>query len=72
MSLAELHRIIKYMRRYGGSFVKALATLLEAADEQNTQRILRTWPEYIAKYQKMAHEDWEKNETLAFQDGGEE
>jgi hypothetical protein len=44
---------IQAMLRYGGSFVKALAAAALAADEDNLNRIKRTWPEYWERYSRM-------------------
>lgn len=42
------------MLRFGGSFVKQLATLYRLADDDNQQRIKTAWPEYWAKYADLA------------------
>ena len=46
-------QIMKAMAYFGGSFVKALAACIGAADEENLQRIKETWPEYWEKYSEM-------------------
>lgn len=45
--------IIKGMKTYGGSFIKHLASALEVADSENTEKILTTWPAEMAKYHRM-------------------
>ena len=40
------------MRKYGGSFVKALAEAALRADDDNLRRIKTAWPEYWAKYSR--------------------
>ena len=45
--------IIKGMKTYGGSFIKSLASALEVADSENTAKILATWPDEAARYQRM-------------------
>ena len=44
--------IIEAMLKYGGHFVKALATAAMRADSENLRRIKETWPEYWTKYAK--------------------
>ena len=41
---------VKAMRLWGGSFVKALAECVIAADDENLEKIKRTWPKYWEKY----------------------
>ena len=43
-------KTIQNMREYGGSFVKALAEAMLAADEMNLRMIEATWPEYMDRY----------------------
>lgn len=50
----EKHAVITAMKKYGGSFVTALADALQRADEFNTQKIKDTWPEYWEKYLEMS------------------
>lgn len=45
---------IKAMQKFGGGFVKALGDLWQHADADNSARIEASWPEYIAKYSKLA------------------
>lgn len=47
--------VIQTMRRYGGSFVVALAEAAARADEENLNRIKQAWPEYWASYTAMAN-----------------
>jgi len=51
----DVYWMIRAMERFGGSFVQQLARLLQLADEDNTRRILETWPEYVDKYVDMGH-----------------
>lgn len=41
---------IRAMKRYGGSFVRALAEAWLLADEDNDRRIEAAWPNYVGKY----------------------
>jgi hypothetical protein len=40
------------MRRYGGSFVRALAEAFERADYQNYMILREAFPKYVAEYTK--------------------
>jgi len=51
--LEELSKIQANMTKYGGSFVKTLADLMEVADVHNLIRIQVTWPDLFNKYHKM-------------------
>lgn len=42
--------IIDAMRKYGGSFAKAVALAAMAADEENLEKIKKAFPELWAKY----------------------
>ena len=42
--------VVEKMKRYGGSFVKALANCYRHADPINREKIISTWPEYWANY----------------------
>lgn len=44
------HFTINNMRRYGGSFVRALAEALAVADPENASRIREAFPGLIARY----------------------
>jgi hypothetical protein len=46
--------IIQAMRRFGGSFVRALAEAAQAADDVNFAKLKATWPEYWKKYADLA------------------
>jgi hypothetical protein len=46
--------IVGQMTTFGGAFIKTLAQLLLLADDDNTARIEAAWPEYMAKYRKIA------------------
>lgn len=47
------YKTVEAMEKYGGSFVKALATLARHADPENLRRIKETWSQYWATYSKM-------------------
>jgi hypothetical protein len=51
------------MKKYGGSFVKALAAALEVADAPNTVKIINTWPVEYEKYQKLGRQLFESEKT---------
>lgn len=42
--------IVANMKKYGGSFVKALAEMMVLADHLNIKKIQETWPDYIERY----------------------
>lgn len=44
--------VIEAMEKYGGSFVRALASAARHADPENLQKIKDTWPDYWAKYSR--------------------
>ncbi len=50
MTWDERIKTIRAMEKFGGSFVKALATAWQRADENNSARIEAAFPEYIEKY----------------------
>lgn len=52
------------MRKYGGGFVKALAEAWYFADEENSARLERAFPEYVEKYKELAGRD----NAIAIQD----
>ena len=56
-------QIITAMKRYGGSFVEALAQAAAEADADNLTRIKTTWPEYWWHYSAMARAIEEENES---------
>jgi hypothetical protein len=43
-------RVVEAMRRYGGSFVQALAEAASRADDNNLARLKQAFPEYWQKY----------------------
>jgi hypothetical protein len=49
-------KVIRAMKEFGGSFVKALAQAWLYADEDNCAKIEAAWPEYIAKYRALVPE----------------
>jgi 2-oxo-4-hydroxy-4-carboxy--5-ureidoimidazoline (OHCU) decarboxylase len=50
MNHTQKFQLINNMRRYGGSFVSRLADALSAADPQNTERIIKAFPDIVEKY----------------------
>lgn len=44
------------MEKFGGSFVKVLATLARHADGFNLQKIKDAWPDYWHDYEEMGRE----------------
>jgi hypothetical protein len=47
-------KTIEAMMEYGGSFVRKLGAAALVADQENLAKIKATWPEYWAKYSRMA------------------
>lgn len=45
--------MVNYMRRYGGSFVVALAELFILADSNNLERLYKAFPEIVERYSNM-------------------
>ena len=56
MTHNEMLQVNRAMRKFGGSFVRALAEAWLHADEENFAKIEATWPEYIAKYKALVPE----------------
>lgn len=52
----EVYIVGRNMVKYGGGFVKPLGEALCHADNDNTRRIKKAWPEYWAKYRDMGKE----------------
>lgn len=50
MNSDERIQTIRAMRRFGGSFVRALASALEVADEHNAAKLVAAFPEYMRTY----------------------
>lgn len=50
MTEEEKYTMIKNMRTYGGSFVKALAECFALADPINFYKLLDAFPLYVEKY----------------------
>jgi hypothetical protein len=46
--------VAEAMQQYGGSFIKALGTALQLADNSNRIRIKKAWPELWTQYLKQA------------------
>jgi len=51
------------MRTMGGSFVRSLGDCIAKSDDDNYQRILATWPEYIEKYMPIAEQLKQEDDT---------
>lgn len=51
------------MKKYGGSFIKALAAVLEVADDSNIVKIINTWPVEYERYQKLGRQLFESEKT---------
>ena len=49
------------MKKYGGSFVRALGEALLIADSKNAQLIHDTWPEYWVRYSAFAETERRKS-----------
>lgn len=61
MNENEKYWMMKAMRVYGGSFVKALAMAWMYADVFNWSRLEKAFPDYIKKYQEMGRRLEEKS-----------
>ena len=46
--------VIQAMKKYGGSFVRALAEAATKADEDNLRRMREAWPDYWFRYSAMS------------------
>lgn len=46
--------VVETMKRYGGSFVQALAEAWSRADSENVRRLKAAFPEYWKRYSEMA------------------
>lgn len=51
--------VVAAMRKYGGSFVKALAEAYVAADGVNREKVRDAWPDYWLTYSNYARRDGE-------------
>jgi len=47
-------KVIEAMHRYGGSFVKSIATAFDHADHVNYAKLKAAFPEYWKQYKAMA------------------
>lgn len=59
------HEVIRAMRKYGGSFVVALAHAAAQADTENLRRIKTAWPEYWMQYTAVAAMEAAKEQVAA-------
>lgn len=55
--------VAEAMRRYGGSFVVALASCVDHADHINLEKIKRAFPEYWQTYMDFAIKDYVANNS---------
>ena len=46
-----------YMEQYGGSFASYIAKAFIHADSDNTQRLLKAFPDLFLKYRRQAEEE---------------
>lgn len=49
------YQMFEAMEKYGGSFVKQLALLLQLADHINYAKLKTAFPEYFEQYREMAN-----------------
>ncbi len=56
MSDEEMY-VVDAMKKYGGSFVKALAECFSRADINNVGRLKLAFPEYWEQYSEMAQKE---------------
>ncbi len=59
--LEDKYWLLKAMELYGGSFVRALADAMRAADHINYSKLVNAFPEYIARYDEMGKQLKEKH-----------
>lgn len=52
----QVQEIALNMKAYGGSFMKNIGAALTVADQDNTKKILNTWPDECAKYLKFSEQ----------------
>ena len=56
--------MMEAMRRYGGSFVQALAECFARADATNFAKLYLAFPDYVDQYIDMARRDSEREKTV--------
>jgi hypothetical protein len=61
------YEVVAAMERWGGHFVKCLASAYKYADSENQKKIRETWPEYWEKYTKFARSNKELAEYVPSQ-----
>jgi len=61
----SIYEIRLQMFRYGGNFVRQLASCLGAADIENQQRIIAAFPEIMERYDGLATQAAEQQPELA-------
>jgi len=54
MTQEEKYAMLRAMRIYGGGFINALVHCFEVADEDNTERLIKAFPEYVRQYTEMS------------------
>jgi hypothetical protein len=47
----------RYMEQYGGSFASHIAKAFIYADSDNTQRLLKAFPDLFLRYRRIAEEE---------------
>ena len=50
MTYDEVFQMTTRMEKYGGSFVKALASAFKVADPTNRQKLIDAFPNYVNEY----------------------
>lgn len=60
MAAVEKIDVIHAMKRWGGSFVKALAEAMAWADDDNFEKLKQAFPEYWARYTAVAEQHRDK------------
>jgi len=53
----------RYMEQYGGSFASSIGRAFFHADSDNTQRLLKAFPELFLKYRRIAEEDRQRQQA---------
>lgn len=59
------YEVLKAMRCFGGSFIRALAEAISTADEINRQKLKDAFPEYWAQYAELARLESERRQRAA-------
>ena len=51
--MENLHAVVETMDLLGGSFAKAIAAAMWAADHENSRKLLDAFPELFAEYEEL-------------------